>query len=131
MDGQLQTQYPRKNWSSFMLMNCEHEQVRALTPQVVNQQTGLHLHRFNWLTDDAIGSLPVTWNYLEGWHSAEDCPDPTAVHFTRGGPWFNEWRGVEYGREWLSTSDQLPKLGQIKAGGAERYVTTTLGVALS
>jgi len=107
MDGQLQTQYPRKNWSSFMLINCEHEQVRALTPQVVNQQTGLHLHRFNWLTDDAIGSLPVTWNYLEGWHSAEDCPDPTAVHFTRGGPWFEEWQGVEYGGEWQRSAGGL------------------------
>jgi hypothetical protein len=89
-----------------MLINCEHEQVRALTPQVVNQQTGLHLHRFNWLTDDAIGSLPVTWNYLEGWHSAEDCPDPTAVHFTRGGPWFEEWQGVEYGGEWRALVTQ-------------------------
>jgi hypothetical protein len=64
----------------------------------------LYLHRFNWLTDDAIGSLPVTWNYLEGWHTAEDCVDPIAVHFTRGGPWFDEWKGVEYGGEWLQQS---------------------------
>ena len=87
-----------------MLINCEHEQVRALTPQVVNQQSGLHLHRFNWLTDEAIGALPVTWNYLEGWHSAEDCADPIAVHFTRGGPWFAEWQGVEYAAEWQRVS---------------------------
>ena len=107
MDGQLQTQYPRKNWSSFMLINCEHEQVRAMTPQVVNQQSGLHLHRFNWLTDEAIGALPLTWNYLEGWHSAEDCADPIAVHFTRGGPWFAEWKGVEYAAEWQRMADGL------------------------
>ena len=24
MDGKVQTTYPRKNWSSFMLFNCEH-----------------------------------------------------------------------------------------------------------
>jgi lipopolysaccharide biosynthesis glycosyltransferase len=131
MDGQLQTQYPRKNWSSFMLINCGHEQVQALTPDVVNSESGLYLHRFNWLTDDVIGSLPVTWNYLEGWHTAADCEDPIAVHFTRGGPWFEEWRSVEYGREWLSTSDQLPKLGDITAGNPERSASTSLRSNLS
>jgi hypothetical protein len=131
MDGQKQTQYPRKNWSSFMLINCGHEQVQALTPDVVNSESGLFLHRFNWLSDDVIGSLPVTWNYLEGWHTAADCEDPIAVHFTRGGPWFEEWRSVEYGREWLSTSDQLPKLGDIKAGNPERSASTSLRSNLS
>ena len=83
-----------------MLINCAHDQVANLNPDVVNTATGLFLHRFNWLTDDVIGSLPVTWNYLEGWHTAAECADPIAVHFTRGGPWFEEWRGVEYGDEW-------------------------------
>lgn len=107
MDGQLQTQYPRKNWSSFMLINCGHEQVRSLTPDMVNTESGLHLHRFNWLSDDVIGALPITWNYLEGWHTPAECEDPTAVHFTRGGPWFEQWRHVEYGAEWSAISDQI------------------------
>ena len=107
MDGQKQTQYPRKNWSSFMFINCGHEQVQALTPDVVNSESGLYLHRFNWLTDDVIGSLPVTWNYLEGWHTDADCEDPTAVHFTRGGPWFEEYQNVEYGEEWRKCADVL------------------------
>ena len=101
MDGQIQTQYPRKNWSSFMMINCGHEEVRALTPNVVNSQSGLYLHRFNWLSDDLIGALPVTWNYLEGWHTAQDCDDPVAVHFTRGGPWFEEYHTVQYADEWF------------------------------
>lgn len=105
MDGKTQTQYPRKNWSSFMLLNCAHEQVRRLTPDVVNTESGLYLHRFNWLTDDVIGSLPVTWNYLEGWHTENDCEDPIAVHFTRGGPWFKNYQSVEYANEWLALSD--------------------------
>lgn len=100
MDGQIQTHYPRKNWSSFMLINCAHEEVRALTPAVVNTGSGLYLHRFNWLTDDAIGALPVSWNYLEGWNSKTDCGDPIAVHFTRGGPWFEHYQNVEFGDEW-------------------------------
>ena len=88
-------------------MNCGHAQVRQLTPEVVNTASGLFLHRFNWLTDDVIGALPMTWNYLEGWHTAVDCQDPRAVHFTRGGPWFDEWRQVEFGREWLLECESL------------------------
>jgi lipopolysaccharide biosynthesis glycosyltransferase len=110
MDGQAQTQYPRKNWSSFMFINCGHEQVQTLTPDVVNNESGLFLHRFNWLTDDAIGSLPVTWNYLEGWHTSADCEDPTAVHFTRGGPWFEEYQSVEYGETWRNCATELSAL---------------------
>lgn len=100
MDGQTQHQYERKNWSSFMLINCGHEQVKDLTPNEVNTRTGLYLHRFRWLTNDVIGELPIAFNYLEGWHTKNDCPNPIAVHFTRGGPWFNEWQNVEYAAEW-------------------------------
>jgi len=107
MSGQRQTLYPRKNWSSFMLINCGHEQVLSLTPDTVNRTSGLYLHRFQWLTDDVIGSLPVTWNYLEGWHTAADCEDPIAIHFTRGGPWLEEYQAVDYAQEWTSTANNL------------------------
>lgn len=101
MDGSVQTKYPRKNWSSFMLMNCGHEASRVLTPDLVNTESGMYLHQFKWLTDDLIGELPIAYNYLEGWYSQEDCPDPIAVHFTRGGPWFRDYIDVEYGKEWM------------------------------
>jgi lipopolysaccharide biosynthesis glycosyltransferase len=100
MDNKPQHQYPRKNWSSMMLLNCSHPQVKALTPAIVNSETGLFLHRFQWLTDDVIGDLPITWNYLEGWYDYASCPNPQAVHFTRGGPWFADYRNVEYANEW-------------------------------
>jgi hypothetical protein len=101
MDNKAQHLYPRKNWSSFMFINCGHPQVKALTPEVVNRETGMYLHRFNWLTDDVIGELPITWNYLEGWYTRDQCPNPIAVHFTRGGPWFKDYMDVEYGEEWM------------------------------
>lgn len=101
MDGQVQTVYPRKNWSSLMLINCGHDAVSKLTPEVVNSESGLYLHRFNWLSDDLIGSIPVEWNYLEGWNTVVECRDPSAVHFTRGGPWFEAYHGVEYADEWF------------------------------
>jgi hypothetical protein len=104
MDHRPQHLYPRKNWSSFMFINCEHEQVKQLTPEIVNVATPSYLHRFEWLTDDVMGYLPVTYNYLEGWYKPSDEPDPIAVHFTRGGPWFKDWCDVEYGREWMAVA---------------------------
>jgi lipopolysaccharide biosynthesis glycosyltransferase len=112
MDGRAQTQYPRKNWSSFMLINCGHEDVRRLTPEVVNRSSGQYLHRFQWLSEGAIGELPLEYNYLEGWNTKEQCPDPIAVHFTRGGPWFDEYKNVEYADEWNRYASIAPRLAK-------------------
>ncbi len=100
MDGAVQTVYPRKNWSSLMLFNCDHPSVRKLTPDVVNRETGAYLHRMQWAADDEIGSLPVEWNWLEGWNQKPAQGTPKAVHFTRGGPWFENWKNVDYGDLW-------------------------------
>jgi len=108
MDGAVQHQYPRKNWSSLMLINCDHPDVKQnLTPQTVNIATGMYLHRFKWTEDGRIGSLPIAYNYLEGWHTKADCPNPVAVHFTRGGPWFTGFKDVEYGEYWLQLSKEI------------------------
>ena len=105
MDGQIQTIYPRKNWSSFILFNCEHSSNKQLTINVVNSQTGSYLHQFKWLKDDEIGSLDERWNWLEGWTSNNNSQNPYAVHYTRGGPWFDEWQDVEFAKEWLEERD--------------------------
>ena len=102
MDGAVQTSYPRKNWSSLMLFNCGHPAARSLTPQVVNTQSGAYLHRMQWAPDAAIGALPSTWNWLEGSLPKPASGTPSAVHFTRGGPWFDNWRDVDYGDLWLA-----------------------------
>jgi len=100
MDGAVQTSYPRKNWSSLMLFNCAHPSVQKLTPEVVNRETGAYLHRMQWVADDDIGALPVEWNWLEGWNEKPAQGAPKAVHFTRGGPWFENWKNVDYGDLW-------------------------------
>ena len=46
MDGQAQTRYMRKNWSSFMLFNCAHPANRFLSVENVNALPGRDLHRF-------------------------------------------------------------------------------------
>lgn len=98
----VQTLYPRKNWSSMVLYNCSHPANQKLTPDVVNRETGAFLHRFQWLDDDMIGAAAESWNWLEGWNEKPADGLPKAVHYTRGGPWFENWRHVDYAELWLS-----------------------------
>ena len=105
MDGQQQTIYPRKNWSSFIIYNCSHPSNKKLTVDLVNSETGAFLHQFKWLKDDEIGSLDERWNWLEGWTSNHNKLNPYAVHYTRGGPWFDEWHDVEYAEDWIKERD--------------------------
>jgi hypothetical protein len=107
MDGRVQTQYPRKNWSSLMVFNCGHPSVRSLTPAVVNTQSGAYLHRLQWVADSDIGNLPVEWNWLEGWNEKPANGTPKAVHFTRGGPWFEQWQHVDYAELWLAERNAM------------------------
>lgn len=100
MDGAVQTTYPRKNWSSLVLWNCAHPANQCLTPDLVNRESGAFLHRFQWLADGLIGSLPPTWNWLEGWNHPPATGLPKGIHFTRGGPWYPNWGDVAYGELW-------------------------------
>ena len=109
MDGQKQTIYPRKNWSSFIVFNCSHPSTKKLTVDRVNEESGAYLHQFKWCKDEEIGSLDERWNWLEGWTSNHNSDKPFAVHFTRGGPWFTEWQDVEYANEWLKERDEYLK----------------------
>ena len=100
MDGQKQTIYPRKNWSSVMLFNCAHPSNAALTMDLVNNPeiNGAYLHRFSWLKDEEIGELDHTWNYLVGVY--DDIDKPNLIHYTEGGPWFENYRDCEFADLW-------------------------------
>ena len=105
MDGKQQSAYPRKNWSSFMVFNCDHEDVRSLTPDVVNSRSPAFLHRFEWIrNDESIGALDLDWNFLEGEYP-KPAATPRAIHYTNGGPWFEEWQDCDYADLWLKERD--------------------------
>ena len=106
MDGQQQTIYPRKNWSSFIIYNCAHPSNQKLTVDLVNSETGSYLHQFKWLEDQEIGALDERWNWLEGWTSKHNTSSPYAVHYTRGGPWFDELQDVEFAKNWIEERDK-------------------------
>lgn len=105
MDGKEQAHYPRKNWSSFMLFNCDHPDVRALTPAVVNTVSPAYLHRFEWVRDHShIGALDLDWNFLVGEYAKPE-RTPRVLHYTIGGPWFEDWRNCDYADLWLHERD--------------------------
>lgn len=107
MNHQAQSLYPRKNWSSMVLYNCGHPANQALDTTMANMQPGSFLHRFAWLDDALIGEVPVSWNWLEGWCDKPSGPPPAAIHYTRGGPWFDNWQDVDYADLWIDESRRL------------------------
>lgn len=96
MDGQMQHVYPRKNWSSVMLFN--NSKCKMLTPDIVNTETPMYLHRMLW-ADDKIGSLPPKFNFLAGYYDFEE-EQPILIHYTDGGPWFKEYSNCSYSELW-------------------------------
>ena len=96
--GSKNENYPRKNWSSVILWNCNSFPNRKLTPDFVQKATGAELHRFTWLEDSRIGELPKEWNWLPD----EYGPDLNAklLHYTLGTPCFHDFADTPQGAEW-------------------------------
>lgn len=97
--GQPQTNYPRKNWSSLMVFYTGR--CHALTSAYVNTAPSADLHRFSWLNDEQIGSLPLEWNWLVDEYPHND--DAKILHYTLGGPWFKETANCDHADEWFDT----------------------------
>ena len=103
--GNINQDYPRKNWSSVILWNCAHPKHKILTPDFIANQTGKYLHRFSWLEDDEIGELPKEWNWL-----ATEYPNneqANIIHYTLGTPCFKDYRDSEMADIWLKKHNRL------------------------
>ena len=103
--NKVQYAYPRKNWSSFVVWNCSHEKNRKLTPTFVESASGLELHRFTWLLDTEIGGLDSRWNWLVGDY-VNPPMDVKNVHWTIGGPYFEEYSDVDFSAEWFDMNQE-------------------------
>jgi lipopolysaccharide biosynthesis glycosyltransferase len=96
--GSKNEDYPRKNWSSVMIFNCNNFPTKKLTPEYIQKSTGSHLHRFEWTTDDRVGELPPEWNWLPDEYGAN--PDAKLLHYTLGTPCFHEFATTTMADEW-------------------------------
>ena len=114
--GEKQSVYPKKNWSSLMLLNCS--KCKKLSIEYVNEASGLELHRFLWLENDSeIGEIDGnTWNYLVDVNSNNEIPvekgGPKLLHWTLGGPWFKDQRksGSFFSSDWFIARHDAMKL---------------------
>ena len=107
MDNIPQHRSFRKNWASLMVFNNEHPSNKILTPEYLNNhRPGLDFHHLDWLRDDEIGSIPLEWNCLDQYYHLEE---PAAIHYTDGGPWFEQYQNTRYGKIWSQTLERVKK----------------------
>ena len=89
--------YPRKNWSSVMLINCGHRSNQILTPEFVAEAGGALLHRFQWLNDSEVGEIPMEWNWLVGEYLDNRAK---LYHYTLGAPGFEHYAQCDASKYW-------------------------------
>jgi len=97
--GNKQYSYPRKNWSSFIMWNCAHPSNKGVDPKFIGDADAATLHRFLWLKDEEIGALSTKWNWLVGEYD-NPTKDIKVLHWTLGGPYFEEYSKTEFSEEW-------------------------------
>ncbi|MCA0199449.1 MAG: glycosyltransferase [Proteobacteria bacterium] len=103
---QPQRQYEKKNWSSVILFN--NAKCKALTPDYVNSATGLELHQFKWLGNDAlIGEIPHRWNHLVDYDPTVPADQTSLLHYTEGGPYFEAYKNCSYADVWRTERDRM------------------------
>ena len=85
-------------------MNCQFyypitlSKNSTLTPHYLNNyRPGIDFHQFRWLDDEDIGSLPLEWNCMDDYYHLEN---PKAIHYTDGGPWFDNYQETMYSDIW-------------------------------
>lgn len=105
--GKPQLTFPRKNWSSLMVFNNEHQLTRTLTPNTVNTATPQYLHRLNWALK-SVGKIHPQWNFLCGEHEHTHILPPCGIHFTNGGP-FNDVHGQDFEDLWYCYRAEMNK----------------------
>lgn len=99
--GNINENYPRKNWSSLILWNCGHPKHKILTPDFIANQTGQFLHRFSWLDNDDIGDLPKEWNWLAIEYPINN--SAKIIHYTLGSPCFKDYKNTDMADIWHKT----------------------------
>ena len=96
--GATNENYPRKNWSSVILWNCNSTVNHQLTPAFIEKSTGAELHRFTWIDDSNVGELPIEWNWLPDEYGENNTAN--LLHFTLGTPSFYDFATSPMATEW-------------------------------
>jgi hypothetical protein len=96
--GNVNEDYPRKNWSSVILWNCGHPANKVLTPKYIESATGAQLHQFKHIDEEDIGELPKLWNWLVMEYPHNDMAQ--LLHYTVSTPCFYEYAETDHSADW-------------------------------
>ena len=88
--------YSRKNWASVMLLNCEHEEWRGVTPATIGEFKNLELLRFDDF--ECVGDLPEKWNRLVD--EGQSLEGAAIAHWTAGIPFFDYYANAPGAKLW-------------------------------
>jgi lipopolysaccharide biosynthesis glycosyltransferase len=102
--GNINENYPRKNWSSLILWNCSHPKHKILTPEFISKQTGKFLHRFSWLEDNEIGEIDTKWNWLAIEYPINN--EAKLIHYTLGTPCFKDYKHSDMSELWYEVYER-------------------------
>ncbi len=102
--GSRNENYPRKNWSSLVIWNCQHPKNRLLSPAFIEGKAGAFLHRFEWLDNAEIGELPREWNWLASEYEIN--LNAKLIHYTLGTPCFEDYKVSDMAATWHETFDR-------------------------
>lgn len=122
-NGEVKQQYvyPRKNWSSFVIYDCEHPAITQLTPELINSCEPSYVHRFSFLRDDEIGDIgnwvrsdeaddvhvPLV-NFLVGEYPKPANHEPLVLHYTLAIPGYHDdCSRCDYYRDWIDMRDEM------------------------
>lgn len=96
MDGQVQTQYPKKLWSSLMYFD-PYINRDILPASDVNTRESSWLHRMEWINEKNIDSIDECWNFIPD-HSEERVEfwNIGAIHYTEGLPTMRGYETCRY-----------------------------------
>lgn len=90
--------YPKKNWTSVMLMNCSHYNWRGITPEAVEKSPGSYLHRLSFIDERYLGELPAEWNWLVDEYGPNE--EAKLLHWTCGMPGFTGYKDAFGASKW-------------------------------
>ena len=103
MNGVVNKSYPKKNWSSLILFDNGQFKTK-LSKEYLDNATPAQLHEFHFINDKNIAPIHKRFNCLVGHY---DPKGACALHYTNGGPWFDELKDGELSEEWWKVYETL------------------------
>lgn len=101
--------YPRKNWASVMVINCEHHAWKwTLAAPIEIKTANVGTLQFDFMTPDSIGELPAQWNVLAD--EGHPIAGASLLHFTAGLPCFPAYAKTPGAELWRREQREMMEL---------------------